>query len=208
VAIDAQGLILRGIIVGVMNDVTKILSRIQSGDPAAAEQLLPLVYDELRRLAAHKLAQEAPGQTLQATALVHEAYLRLVDVDSPQQWDGRGHFFAAAAEAMRRILVDNARRKQTGKHGGGWVRHPAPTDDFPVASQRDPLEILAVHETLERLADKSPRTAELVKLRYFLGCTLAEAATILGIAPATAEEEWTYARAWLRREWLRSEKNP
>jgi RNA polymerase sigma factor (TIGR02999 family) len=154
------------------------------------------------------LAHEKPGQTLQATALVHEAYLRLVGASGVQQWNNRGHFFAAAAEAMRRILVEHARRKQSLKHGGGWVRQHASTDEFPVANQSDPLEILTVHEALERLAAKSRRTAELVKLRYFLGCSLAEAASILRIAPATAEEEWTYARAWLRREWLRHEKNP
>ena len=195
-----------------MTDVTQILSRIESGDATASDELLPLVYDELRKLAAAKLAQEKPGQTLQATALVHEAYLRLVagtthGSTEPQRWYGRGHFFAAAAEAMRRILVEAARRKQSLKHGGGWERHPSPPDDFPVASQRDPLEILAIHDSLEELARRSPRAAELVKLRYFLGCTLAEAAPILGIAVSTAEEEWTYARAWLRREWLRGEKN-
>ena len=190
-----------------MTDVTQILSRIESGDPTAAEQLLPLVYDELRKLAAARLAKEKPGQTLSATALVHEAWLRLVGSDRHDSWDGRAHFFAAAAEAMRRILVDNARRKQSGKHGGGWVRQPLSADDLSVSSQSDPLEVLAVHEALERLAAKSPRTAELVKLRYFLGCTLSEVAPILGIAVATAEEEWTYARAWLRREWLRSEKS-
>lgn len=197
----------RGGIIGVMTDVTQILSQIESGDPSAAEQLLPLVYEELRKLAAAKLAQEKPGQTLQATALVHEAYLRLVKDADSCSWDNRGHFFAAAAESMRRILVDRARRKRSRKHGGGWVRQPLPPDDFPVAPQRDPLEILAVHESLEELARCSPRAAKLVKLRYFLGCTLAEAAPILGIAVSTAEEEWTYARAWLRREWLRGEKN-
>jgi RNA polymerase sigma factor (TIGR02999 family) len=191
-----------------MNDVTQVLSRIESGDPRAAEQLLPLVYDELRKLAASRLAHEKPGQTLTATGLVHEAWLRLVGPNKGQSWDGRAHFFAAAAEAMRRILVDNARRKQTHRHGGGWVRDVAPLDELPMTSQRDPLEILAIHEALDRLASKSSRTAELVKLRYFLGCTLAEAAPILGIAPSTAEEEWTYARAWLRREWLRNEKTP
>jgi RNA polymerase sigma factor (TIGR02999 family) len=191
-----------------MPDVTQILSRIVAGDPSATDELLPLVYEELRRLAAQRLAQEIPGQTLQATALVHEAYLRLVDSEKTQRWDGRGHFFAAAAEAMRRILVDNARRKQTRRHGGGWVRDVAPLDELQVTSLRDPLEILAIHEALERLTSKSPRTAELVKLRYFLGCTLAEAAPILGIAESTAEEEWTYARAWMRREWLQNEKNP
>jgi RNA polymerase sigma factor (TIGR02999 family) len=190
-----------------MTDVTQILSRIESGDATAAEQLLPLVYDELRKLAAARLAKEKPGQTLSATALVHEAWLRLVGPGKNNQWDGRAHFFAAAAEAMRRILVDNARRKNSRKHGGDWSRQSTVPDEIPIASDSDPAEVLAVHELLERLAAKSPRTAELVKLRYFLGCSLAEAASILGIAPPTAEEEWTYARAWLRREWLRGEKS-
>jgi RNA polymerase sigma factor (TIGR02999 family) len=190
-----------------MTDVTQILSRIEGGDATSAEQLLPLVYDELRKLAAARLAKEKPGQTLSATALVHEAWLRLVGPGKNNQWDGRAHFFAAAAEAMRRILVDNARRKNSRKHGGGWSRQSTPPDEIPIASDSDPAEVLAVHELLERLAAKSPRTAELVKLRYFLGCSLAEAASILGIAPPTAEEEWTYARAWLRREWLRGEKS-
>ena len=193
-------------VAGRMSNVTEILSRINSGDPVAAEQLLPLVYDELRKLAAARLAKEQPGQTLSATALVHEAWLRVVGTDN-NGWDGRGHFFAAAAEAMRRILVDSARRKQFHKHGGGWVRQWVAPDELPVTNQTDPWEVLAVHEALERLARKSPRTAELVKLRYFLGCTISEAAGILGIATATAEEEWTYAKAWLRREWLRGEKN-
>src|SRR5205823_2741524 len=157
-----------------MNDVTRILSAIEEGDPHAAAQLLPLVYDELRKLAAERLAWESPGQTLQATALVHEAYLRLVasgDASAPraQHWDSRGHFFAAAAEAMRRILVDNARRKRSHKHGGGLVHQDVDPDDFPLANPHDPLEVLAVHEALDQLAQKSPRKAELVKLRYFLG---------------------------------------
>ena len=192
-----------------MSEVTRILSAIEQGDPHAADQLLPLVYEELRKLAAQKMAQEAPGQTLQPTALVHEAYLRLISGErrgsSPPSWDSRGHFFAAAAEAMRRILVENARRKRSQKHGGGLVRQDAGLEDCPLANPRDPLEILAVHEALDRLAQKSPRKAELVKLRYFLGCTIAEAAQALGVAPATAEEDWTYARAWLRRLWLRDE---
>jgi RNA polymerase sigma factor (TIGR02999 family) len=191
-----------------MSEVTRILSTIEQGESHAAERLLPLVYDELRKLAAQKLAHEKPGQTLDATALVHEAYLRLVGKDDAEQqhWASRGHFFAAAAEAMRRILVENARRKQTRKHGGGRVRLDAEPDDFPGAAPHNRLEILAVHEALDRLAQKSPRKAELVKLRYFLGCTMAEAAKVLGIAPATAEEDWAYARAWLRRQWLRDEK--
>jgi RNA polymerase sigma factor (TIGR02999 family) len=194
-----------------MSDLTRILSAIEQGDPHAAEQLLPLVYDELRKLAVLKMAQEKPGQTLQPTALVHEAYLRLVasrDASAPRQahWDNRGHFFAAAAEAMRRILVENARHKHSRKHGGSLQRLDADPDDLPLTVPGDPLEVLAVHEALDRLAQKSPRKAELVKLRYFLGCTMAEAAQILGIAPATAEEDWTYARAWLRRQWQRGEE--
>jgi RNA polymerase sigma factor (TIGR02999 family) len=189
-----------------MSDVTRVLSAIEQGDPHAAHQLLPLVYEELRKLAAQKMAQEAPGQTLQATALVHEAYLRLVDVEKAQHWNSRGHFFAAAAEAMRRILVENARRKQSHKRGGGLVHQDADLDAFPVGNPRDPFEVLAVHELLDRLAQKSPRKAELVKLRYFLGYTVAQAAQILGVAPATAEEDWTYAKAWLRGQWLRAEK--
>lgn len=189
-----------------MTEVTRILNAIGQGDPRAADQLLPLVYDELRQLAAQRLAREKPGQTLQPTALVHEAYLRLVGQGDGPHWEGRGHFFAAAAEAMRRILVDNARRKQSAKHGGGRVRRDVALDDFPVENARDPLEVLAVHEALDQLAQKSPRKAQLVKLRYFLGCTMAEAAQILGIAHATAEEDWTYARAWLRRHGLRGEE--
>jgi RNA polymerase sigma factor (TIGR02999 family) len=183
-----------------MNEVTRVLSAIEGGDPHAAEQLLPLVYQELRQLAAQKLAQEKPGQTLQATALVHEAYLRLVDTDKVPHWNSRRHFFAAAAEAMRRILVEKARHKKRPKHGGGLTRQEAILDDLPITVTRDPLETLSVHEALDRLAQKSPRKAELVKLRYFRGCTIAEAAQILGIAPATAEEDWTYAKAWLRRQ--------
>ena len=190
-----------------MTAITRILSGIEQGDPRAAEQLLPLVYDELRKLAAQKMAREQPGQTFQATALVHEAYLRLVDVEQAQHWNSRGHFFAAAAEAMRRILVENARRKQSRKRGGDRVRQDADPDGLPVADPGDPLEVLAIHEALDRLAARSPRKAELVKLRYFLGCTMAEAAQVLGIAPATAEEDWTYARAWLRRQWARDEKD-
>jgi RNA polymerase sigma factor (TIGR02999 family) len=189
-----------------MNDVTQILSAIEQGDPRAAEQLLPLVYDELRKLAAQRLAREKPGQTLQATALVHEAYLRLV---GPRDtgWNSRGHFFAAAAEAMRRILVERARRKRRRKHGGGRLGQNSNLDDLAGPETRDPLEVLAVHEALDQLAEKAPRKAELVKLRYFLGCTMAEAAQVLGIAQATAEEDWTYSKAWLRRQWFRGEQN-
>jgi RNA polymerase sigma factor (TIGR02999 family) len=189
-----------------MADVSLILAQAHSGDPKAAADLLTLVYGELRRLAAHKLAQENPGQTLQATALVHEAYLRLIGTSENPQFDHRGHFFAAAAEAMRRILVDKARQKKTQKHGGGKVK--ADLAEM-AAADRDPLEVIAVHEALDQLAAKSSRKAELVKLRYFLGCTIAEAAGVLGIAPTTAEEDWTFAKAFLRRYWLRAEgKNP
>jgi RNA polymerase sigma factor (TIGR02999 family) len=191
-----------------MSDVTRLLEAARRGDQHAAAELLPLVYDELRKLAAAKMAGESPDHTLQATALVHEAYLRLVGKSPDQHWDSRGHFFAAAAEAMRRILVENARRKQTRKRGGGRQHQVVDLDDLPVAAPGDPAEVLALHEALERLAVKSPRKAELVKLRYFLGCTMAETAQILGIALKTAEEDWTYARAWLRRQWLRDdEKN-
>lgn len=187
-----------------MNDVTRILAAMEAGDRHAASQLLPLVYDELRRLAAQKMRQEKPGQTLEATALVHEAYLRLVAAPRRESgvepaWEHRGHFFAAAAEAMRRILVERARRKQSRKHGGGRERSAASLDGLAESQSPSPLELLAVHEALDRLAAKSPRKAELVKLRYFLGCTIPEAAELLGIAPATAEEDWTFARAWLRR---------
>jgi RNA polymerase sigma factor (TIGR02999 family) len=188
-----------------MSDVTRILNAIEAGDPHAASELLPLVYDELRRLAAQRMAQEKAGQTLQATALVHEAYLRLVtnplrELGEEPRWDHRGHFFAAAAEAMRRILVERARRKQSGKHGGGRQRSAALPDQLAANQPPEPLELLAVHEALTRLAAKAPRKAELVKLRYFLGCTIPEAAELLGIAPATAEEDWTFAKAWLRKQ--------
>jgi RNA polymerase sigma factor (TIGR02999 family) len=189
-----------------MNEVTRILHQIEQGDPHAARQLLPLVYDELRRLATRKLAQERPGQTLQATALVHEAYLRLVGHDPDQHWDHRGHFFAAAAEAMRRILVERARRKRRRKHGGGLLHQDSNLDDLAGPDTRDPLEVLAVHVALDQLAEKAPRKAELVKLRYFLGCTMAEAAQVLGVTRSTAEDDWTYSKAWLRRHWLRGEK--
>ena len=184
----------------LMSDITQILNQIECGNPGAAQRLLPLVYDELRKLAAHRMDLERAGQTLQATALVHEAYVRLVDVDKPQDWNGRGHFFAAAAEAMRRILVENARRKDRVKHGGEFERHEFPEDGIAGPEIDDPAELLAVHEALESLAVKSPRKAELVKLRYFLGCTLNEASEIQGIAPATAEDDWRYAKAWLHRQ--------
>ncbi len=181
-----------------MSDITQILSQIESGDPSVAEQLLPIVYNELRKLAAAKLAQEKPGQTLQATALVHEAYLRLVDVEKGQQWDSRGHFFAAAAEAMRRILVEVARHKQSPKHGGDLDRKElhAGTIALPVP----PDELLAVHEALVSLEATNPQAADLVKLRYFAGFTIPETAERMGISPRKANHVWTYARAWLATE--------
>jgi RNA polymerase sigma factor (TIGR02999 family) len=181
-----------------MNEVTRILSAIDQGDPHAAEQLLPLVYDELRKLAAQKLAHETPGQTLQPTALVHEAYLRLVAADRPQQWDGRKHFLAAAAEAMRRILVDNARRKQSVKRGGGLVRHDL--DDVEVSSPQVGEDVLALDEALERLAQTEKQAADLVKLRYFAGLTGKEAADILGISERTADRLWAFGRSWLMKD--------
>jgi RNA polymerase sigma factor (TIGR02999 family) len=181
-----------------MNDVTSILYAIEQGDPHAAEQLLPLVYDELRKLAAQKLAQEKPGQTLQATALVHEAYLRLVDVDQEKNWDSRGHFFAAAAEAMRRILVENVRRKESLKRGGGLAR--ADIDERLIPEPEISEDVLALDRALTKLAEVDKTAAELVQLRYFAALTLPEAAQILGVAPRTAGRLWSYARAWLRQE--------
>jgi RNA polymerase sigma factor (TIGR02999 family) len=183
-----------------MNEVTRILNAVEQGDPRAAEQLLPLVYEELRRLAASKLAQERPGQTLDATALVHEAYLRLVADQSPEppggpQWQGRGHFFAAAAEAMRRILVDNARRKHRLRHGGGGKR--LKLDAVQPCGKEISEDVLAVNEALDRLAAEKPVVAEVVKLRYFAGLTIAEIATALQISVRTANRHWSYARAWL-----------
>jgi RNA polymerase sigma factor (TIGR02999 family) len=187
-----------------MSDVTHILSAIQAGDSHAAEQLLPLVYNELRSLAAAKLAQEKPGQTLEATALVHEAYLRLVDAEKIQSWDGRAHFFAAAAEAMRRILIDNARRKQTEKHGGGWQRHELLEAELAIDSTG--TEMITVDAALSRLANREPVVARLVELRCFAGLTLAEAAKCLGFSERTAYRHWAYARAWLRRELDRADE--
>ena len=178
-----------------MTEVTRILSAIEQGDPQAAEQLLPLVYDELRRLAAQRLAQEKPGQTLQATALVHEAYLRLLDPERGQDWNSRGHFFAAAAEAMRRILVDNARRKRRPKHGGDQKRIPLDAIALPVEDRFH--DLLALDEALTRFAGQEPLKAELVKLRYFAGLSVEEAAACLGISPITAKRYWAVARAWL-----------
>lgn len=181
-----------------MTDVTHILSQIEDGEPSAAEQLLPLVYDELRKLAAARLIHEKPGQTLQATALVHEAYLRLVNVEKSQQWNSRGHFFAAAAEAMRRILVENARRKAGPEDGGGFQR--LNLSDIDPESEKPELDLLALNEALDKLAAKDARKAELVKLRFFAGLTNEQAAEALGISPRTAYADWGYAKAWLRVE--------
>jgi RNA polymerase sigma factor (TIGR02999 family) len=178
-----------------VSDVTRILSAIEHGDPAAADQLLPLVYDELRRLAAQRLAQERPGQTLQATALVNEAYLRLVDTEHAPHWSSRGHFFAAAAEAMRRILVEQARRKHRLRHGGGRAR--VDLDGLEVAAPERGNDLLALDEALTQLAAADPQAAELVKLRYFAGMTVREAAETLGVAPRTADFLWAYAKSWL-----------
>jgi RNA polymerase sigma factor (TIGR02999 family) len=180
-----------------MKDVTRILSQIESGDPTAAEQLLPLVYEELRKLAAARLAQERPGQTLQATALVHDAYLRLVDVDKAQQWDNRGHFFAAAAEAMRRILIDRARGNRRLKRAG--PRRRVDLDEIEVALDAPAEELLALDEALEQLAAQYPDCGELVKLRFFAGLSLADSAAALGMARRTADRNWAFARAWLHR---------
>ena len=180
-----------------MSDVTQILCAIEQGNPQAAEQLLPLVYDELRKLAARKLAQEKPGQTLDATCLVHEAYLRLVGNEEPgRAYNDRGHFFAAAAEAMRRILIDKARRKNAQKHGGGLRKQAL--DGLGTAEPDENL--LALDEALKKLAEKDPPKAKLVELRYFAGLTGDQAAEVLGISPATADRHWAYARAWLRAE--------
>jgi RNA polymerase sigma factor (TIGR02999 family) len=180
-----------------MADVTQIVSQIEAGDPSAAEKILPLVYEELRRLAAAQMSHERPGQTLQATALVHEAYVRLVSAKNSQHWNGRGHFFAAAAEAMRRILIERARHKQTQKAGVPRVQLP----DFeaePAAAPRSPLDLLALNEALESLEAADKRKAELVKLRYFAGLTNVQAAEVLGISVSTADNDWAYAKTWLR----------
>jgi RNA polymerase sigma factor (TIGR02999 family) len=181
-----------------MTDVTRILDELQQGDPHAAEQLLPLVYDELRRLAASKLAQEKPGQTLDATALVHEAYVRLVGPNHVAQWNGRAHYFVAAAEAMRRILVENARRKARWKHGGRLQRQEMPSD--LIADPPPDDDLLAIDSALAKLAERDPCKARLVELRFFAGLTGEEAALALGISPSTADRHWAFARAWLRRE--------
>jgi RNA polymerase sigma factor (TIGR02999 family) len=179
-------------------DVTQILNSIERGDPKAAADLLPLVYDELRKLAAARMAAEAPDQTLQATALVHEAYLRLVGGDAALQWNGRGHFFAAAAEAMRRILVESARRKQAGKHGGDRVRIDLPEDFAPTAGRSD--DLVALDEALTQLEGHDPDAARLVKLRYFAGLSHQEAADALGVSRGAADRLWALARAWLLRQ--------
>ena len=183
------------------NDVTRILAAVEGGDPTAAGELLPLVYDELRKLAAQRLAHEKPGQTLQATALVHEAYVRLVDVNSAQQWNSRGHFFAAAAEAMRRILIEAARHKGREKHGGG--RERVDLDGLQIAvdsTGATACDVLALDEVLTRLEAADPVKAQLVKLRFYTGLTLEEAASLLGLSPATADRYWAFAKAWLYRE--------
>jgi len=182
-----------------MHEVTRILTAVEQGDPQAAEQLLPLVYDELRRLAAEKMREEKPGQTLQATALMHEAYIRLVDVDQAQHWNSRGHFFAAAAEAMRRILVERIRRKRRIRHGGEHQRAETPAlENVPKESRWD--DVLAVDAALGALAEEDPRAAALVKLRYFAGLTLPEAAAAIGVSTRTADRIWSYAKAWLHQQ--------
>jgi RNA polymerase sigma factor (TIGR02999 family) len=180
-----------------MNDLTQILCAIHEGDPHAAEQLLPLIYDELRKLAAQKMAQEAPGQTLQATALVHEVYLRLVDVEKVQSWDSRGHFFAAAAEAMRRILIENARAKQRLKRGGDRKRLNLESIDLAATAAAQPDDLLVLDELIVKLGSEDPDAAQIVKLRYFAGLSIEEAAQLMGISRSTAYEHWAYARAWL-----------
>ncbi len=180
-----------------VSESTDLLPQAEPGDSTPASRLLPLVYDELRRLAAQKMAREGPGQTLQATALVHEAWLRL-GAESQPQWHDRSHFFAAAAEAMRRILIENARRKKAMRHGGGWAREDIAS--LELASAMDDEQLLAVDEALDRLAIQDPLKAELVKLRFFAGLTMEEAATALSLSESTAKRQWTYARAWLFRE--------
>jgi RNA polymerase sigma factor (TIGR02999 family) len=181
-----------------MTDVTQILSQIEQGDPSAPEQLLPIVYNELRKLAAAKIRHEKPGQTLQATALVHEAYLRLVDVEKAKHWDSRAHFFAAAAEAMRRILVEAARHKSQMKYGGELDRLELGEADLAITTT--PGRLLEIHEALEGLAAEDPQSAQLVKLRFFAGFSIPEAAEMIGVSRSTAYEQWAYARAWLRCE--------
>jgi len=188
-----------------MSDVTHILSQIEQGDPQAAEKLLPLVYDELRKLAAAKLAQEKPGQTLQATALVHEAYLRLVGGDGAEKWDNRGHFFAAAAEAMRRILLDQARKKQSQRRGGDLQRQPL--DDIEIQTSEPQLDLLAADEALEKFQRIDAVAAQLVKLRFYAGLTIPQAAAVLSISTATADRYWAYARVWLHAELTKADQS-
>jgi RNA polymerase sigma factor (TIGR02999 family) len=197
-------------IVDAMKDVTRILSAIEQGDPKAAAELLPLVYGELRRLATQRIAREKPGQTLQATALVHEAYLRLVPApnrefpETGMRWETRGHFFAAAADAMRRILVEKARRKRRLRHAGNLQREPLEGNEPAISAAVDPVDLLALDEALDRLEAASPRRAKLVKLRFFAGLTMPEVAQMLGISQSTAEADWTYAKAWLKRDMEKS----
>jgi RNA polymerase sigma factor (TIGR02999 family) len=181
-----------------MSDVTRILSQIESGDPSAAEQLLPLVYDELRRLAAAKLAQEKPGQTLQATALVHEAYLRLLGSPAGQNWNSRGHFFGAAAEAMRRILLNHARDKATAKRGADWGR--VTLEAIAIPGGIDPAELIAFNDLFDQLAESDPQAGEIAKLRIFAGLTVPEIAEVLNLGPRTVDRQWAFARAWLRTQ--------
>ena len=189
-----------------MSDVTRILAEFDHGDPSAAERLLPFVYDELRKLAAAKLAGEKSGQTLQATALVHEAYLRLVSGVAPQDWNSRGHFFGAAAEAMRRILVERARRRKAEKHGGGMDRIELTESDL--VARHDPEQILGLNDALDQLADEDPEAAELVKLRVFADFSVEEAGQMLGLSRATAYRVWTFAQAWLKDSMLEDEPRP
>jgi RNA polymerase sigma factor (TIGR02999 family) len=188
-----------------MSEVTRILSAIEKGDPHAAGQFLPLVYDELRQLAAQRLAQEKPGQTLEATALVHEAYLRLMGSDTQQPWDHRGHFFAAAAEAMRRILVESARRKRRLRHGGGRKR--LDLDAIDLAADEEDDRLVALDECLTKLAAEEPVVADVIKMRYFVGFTIDQTAEALGISVRTANRHWAYARAWLHQHLERSSED-
>ena len=189
-----------------MHDVTQILNQIESGDPSAAEKLLPLVYDELRKLAAVKMAQERPGQTLQATALVHEAYLRLVDVKHPQQWENRGHFFAAAAEAMRRILIDGARHKITLKAGHGFQRREL--DELQMTSATDPRELVCLDEALQKLKESNVAAYDMAKMRLFTGLAVEEVSDLTGVSRRTGFRQWTYARAFLQAELSDEGKTP
>jgi len=198
--------LLAAVALWLMSDVTQVLRRIEQGDAAAAGQLLPLVYDELRKLAVSRMARENPGQTLQATALVHEAYLRLVDMDQAQHWDGRGHFFAAAAEAMRRILVENARRKGRVKHGGDLAR--LDINHVPVVAPEIHEDLMALDAALDRLKVVDAQAVQLVHLRYFVGLSIPDAAHMMGIAPRTADRIWAFARAWLHQEIAGTEADP